>query len=26
LKSELGIVPSKHTRALIDGIRTERAH
>jgi DNA-binding SARP family transcriptional activator len=26
LKSELGIVTSKHTRALIDGIRTERAH
>jgi DNA-binding SARP family transcriptional activator len=24
LKHELGIAPSKHTRALIDGIRTER--
>jgi DNA-binding SARP family transcriptional activator len=26
LKSELGIVPSKHTRALIEVIRGERAH
>ena len=24
LKSELGIAPSKNTRALVDGIRTER--